>query len=49
VGLERLRCRGNENQPIEVERFACIGGQKQVADVGRIESAAEDRNTHWVT
>ena len=44
--LERLGCRRDEYEAIELERFACIGRQKKVADMGRVERSAEDPNSH---
>ena len=46
MDLERLRRSGNENQPVETKGFAGVGGNEEMANVGRIESPAEYPDSH---
>ena len=46
MSLEGLNPGGNEDQAIEPKRIPRIGGQKKVSDVGWIEGAAENPNSH---
>src|SRR6185312_6500893 len=48
VDLEWLGPRWNENQQVEPERLAGIGGQQQVTDMGWIEGAPENPNAHFL-
>ena len=46
LDFQRLCACGYENELVQSKRFERIGGENEVADVGRIESAAEDPDPH---
>ena len=44
--LQRLACRRHEQDAIQPQRLVRVAGGQQVTDVGWIEGAAEDPNSH---